>query len=139
MYNVKNDKGFTLAELLIVIAIIAALVAIMIPTFGTQIEKAREAADVANLRSGYADAMAQHLQDGKADPTVSVKFTQTQAKWQDTNIIANLPFDLGSGLTEPDGKAGTKTIKFSFDDVNNKVTASVGSSTTETTEPTEGP
>ena len=37
----KNNKGFTLAELLIVVAIIAVLVAVSIPTFNNQLEKSR--------------------------------------------------------------------------------------------------
>ena len=40
-----SRKGFTLAELLIVVAIIAVLVAVAIPVFGSQLEKSREAAD----------------------------------------------------------------------------------------------
>ena len=50
----KNNKGFTLAELLIVVAIIAVLVAIAIPVFTTQLEKSREATDIANVRSAYS-------------------------------------------------------------------------------------
>lgn len=46
-----NRKGFTLAELLIVVAIIAVLVAIGIPIFNSQVEKSREATDIANMRS----------------------------------------------------------------------------------------
>ena len=49
-----NKKGFTLAELLIVIAIIAILIAIAIPAFGAQLENARISADHANIRSAYA-------------------------------------------------------------------------------------
>ena len=49
-----NTKGFTLAELLIVVAIIAVLVAVAIPVFTTQLEKAREATDIANMRSAVA-------------------------------------------------------------------------------------
>ena len=52
----QNQKGFTLAELLIVVAIIAVLVAIAIPIFTTRLEQSRETTDVANLRSAYAAA-----------------------------------------------------------------------------------
>ena len=41
MKKIKNTKGFTLMEMLIVVAIIAILVAIAIPTFTKQLEKAR--------------------------------------------------------------------------------------------------
>lgn len=56
--TLRNKKGFTLAELLIVVAIIAVLVAIAIPIFTSQLEKAREATDEANLRSIYAEGAA---------------------------------------------------------------------------------
>ena len=48
MKNIK--KGFTLAELLIVVAIIAVLVAISIPIFSSQLEKSRRAVDISNAR-----------------------------------------------------------------------------------------
>ena len=54
----NNKKGFTLAELLIVVAIIAVLVAIAIPIFTAQLEKARDATDEANIRSAYAELSA---------------------------------------------------------------------------------
>ena len=53
----RQHQGFTLAELLIVVAIIAVLVAISIPIFTTQLEKSREATDIANVRSAYAEVM----------------------------------------------------------------------------------
>ena len=56
-----NKKGFTLAELLIVVAIIAVLAAIAIPVFNSQLEKARESADIANIRSRYAECVAEAL------------------------------------------------------------------------------
>ncbi len=57
----RRKKGFTLAELLIVLAIIAVLTAIAVPLFSTQIDKAREAVDEANARSASSMAEAHYL------------------------------------------------------------------------------
>lgn len=65
MLKKMNKKGFTLAELLIVVAIIAVLVAISIPIFSAQLEKAKEATDMANIRSAYAEVIAAYLGDSK--------------------------------------------------------------------------
>lgn len=55
--RMREEKGgFTLAELLIVVAIVAVLVAIAIPVFSAQMAKANAAVDEANIRSGYAQA-----------------------------------------------------------------------------------
>ena len=64
MKKFTNKKGFTLAELLIVVAIIAVLVAISIPIFTTQLNKAKYAADEANARSIYAELQADYLANG---------------------------------------------------------------------------
>lgn len=47
----RRNKGFTLAELLIIVAIIAILVGISIPIFTSQLEKSRRAVDKANARN----------------------------------------------------------------------------------------
>lgn len=47
----RNKKGFTLIEMLVVIAIIAVLVSIVIPTVTAATTKAEAATDAANLRS----------------------------------------------------------------------------------------
>ena len=52
-----NKKGFTLVEMLAVVAIIAVLVAIMIPVAGNAIEKAKAASNAANLRSLQAEIL----------------------------------------------------------------------------------
>lgn len=55
--RMREEKGgFTLAELLIVVAIVGVLVAIAIPVFTAQLDKANAATDEANARSGYASA-----------------------------------------------------------------------------------
>lgn len=63
MRKMKNKKGFTLMEMLIVVAIIAILIAIAIPTFASSLNKARVATDEANIRSGYAAVMTEILTD----------------------------------------------------------------------------
>ena len=87
----NNNKGFTLAELLIVVAIIAVLTAIAIPVFTTQLEKSREATDMSNLRAAYAEVMATYLANGaKVGSTAStnceatVTARQTQSGWANT-------------------------------------------------------
>ena len=80
-----NEKGFTLAELLIVVAIIAVMVAIAIPTFGNQLEKAREATDLANFRAAYAEVMKESMDDPDNDHTASVTTKQTVEDWQSDN------------------------------------------------------
>lgn len=65
--KLTNKKGFTLMEMLIVVAIIAILVAIAIPTFNSALNKSKVAADTANIRSGYAAVQVQILtEDGAA-------------------------------------------------------------------------
>ena len=58
----REKNGFTLAELLIVVAIIAVLVAISIPIFTSQLEKARELFPVCG---GCALALAEEFYDAE--------------------------------------------------------------------------
>ncbi len=84
----QYQKGFTLAELLIVVAIIGVLVAISIPMFTSQLEKSREAVDLANVRSAYAQVMAAAIVEDTSSPLyvngeyqMSVPLKQTIKGW----------------------------------------------------------
>lgn len=65
----RSKKGFTLAELLIVVAIIGILVAIAIPVFNASLEKAQKATDDANLRAAKAEATVAYLEGQYTDGT----------------------------------------------------------------------
>lgn len=73
-------------EMLIVIAIIAVLIAVAIPVFASQLEKAREATDLANVRSAYAQVSTEALL-GDSETTVTVDLKQKQADWQSLDPV----------------------------------------------------
>ena len=88
----RDKKGFTLAELMVVVAIIGVLVAVSVPIFNSQLEKSREATDLANVRSAYAQVMTEAINKETAVP-VQVVLKQKQSGWQ-----SKLPITLG-GVT----------------------------------------
>ncbi len=59
----KKNKGFTLVELVIVLAVISILLAILIPTMGNIIDSAKEAKKQADLKAAYTEYIAQNSQD----------------------------------------------------------------------------
>ena len=87
--KMKNKQGFTLMEMLIVVAIIAVLVAIAIPVYQGQVHKAKVAADVANVRAYYAELQADYLTTGTLRPDTEVPYL---------NFTQGFPFE-GSGQT----------------------------------------
>ncbi len=99
MFSKKNEKGFTLMEMLIVVAIIAILIAILIPTFNAQLEKSREAADAANIRAAYAEVMVDYLDDGTQDATATVNLQQEEDGWKNTDLETNLKTLVGEDGT----------------------------------------
>ena len=68
----NNKKGFTLAELLVVVAIIGVLVAISIPIFTAQLSKARKGTNQANVRSAKAAAVSAYLTATDAEKKAGV-------------------------------------------------------------------
>ncbi len=58
LQKTRSKKGFTLAELLIVVAIIAVLTAIAVPLFVSGVKKAQDATLQANIRAVRGEAVA---------------------------------------------------------------------------------
>lgn len=90
MFKKLNKKGFTLAELLVVVAIIGVLVAISIPIFTSQLEKAREATDMANIRAAYAEVVADGLTEPDKTHTANVTMKQVKSGWETSGNIAGV-------------------------------------------------
>lgn len=98
-----NKKGFTLIEMLVVIAIIAVLVSIVIPVVGNATEKAKEAADAANIRAAIAEITTAAL-TGEGVLTKDVALTQDGA------------FDSNDDLTTAGQIGGIALAKFADKD-----------------------
>jgi len=62
-----NKKGFTIVELVIVIAVIAILSAVLIPTFSGVIDEANKTTAVADAKAVYQDYMTKNISDYKED------------------------------------------------------------------------
>ena len=91
----EKERGFTLAELLVVVAIIGILTAISIPVFTSQLEKSREATDLANVRSDYAEVLTA-VNSGDFDVHITETLKQKKDGWQTPGKIS-----IG-GITEDD-------------------------------------
>ena len=75
----QNNEGFTLVNMLIVIAVIAILSVGAYPVFSTLIEKSWEAADISSVRSAFDHVSAEALMGNKTS-TTRVRTTRTTGK-----------------------------------------------------------
>jgi len=81
-----NKKGFTIVELVIVIAVIAILAAVLIPTFSSIITKADESAATQAATAAYKEAYALALADGSIADTEEIT---CENSWKVTFTASN--------------------------------------------------
>ena len=88
--NNKKKKGFTLIELIIVIAIIAILAAIAIPNFLSIQRKARVKADIASAKTIY-DATSALVAEGKIIPGTELNtVTEIETSQNSNNDVKDI-------------------------------------------------
>ena len=91
-----KKKGFTLSELLIVVAIIAVLVAVSIPIFAAQLHKARVATDWANIRAYFSEIQGDYISTGVQNPNVPV--ISSTYDWTSITFLNGQKVKLKAGL-----------------------------------------
>ena len=92
-----NKKGFTLVELVIVIAVIAILAAVLIPTFTSVITRANQSAVVQKLKAEIDEAYVDYVADEHTVPTKVTVYTKTAG--EKTEFV-KLVFGDDNGSTE---------------------------------------
>lgn len=105
----KNNKGFSLVELIVVIAIMAVLVGVLAPQLIRYVEKSREATDIQNCDS-IATTLKTYFSD-KEGVTGKVKVTVTTSADVAVAKVANsdtfVPADVETALDD----AGLKSTR----------------------------
>lgn len=113
--RLSKTGGFTLVEMLIVVAIIAILIAVSIPLVNNSLEKTRDSTDLANERAAKAEAVIVYL---------------GMAEVEGYTLGSNGPlyYDAAAGKLVPDRESITAYGKCSQDHKNDDVTFADGKS-----------
>lgn len=121
----KNNKGFSLVELIVVIAIMAVLVGVLAPQLIKYVEKSREATDIQTC-DNIATALKTYYADEEVSASASATDTTVTVTLSKTELVTGADAAVkDAGLTKAKIK-GTKwtsdTIKIEYNKADGTIT-----------------
>ena len=116
----KNKKGFTLVELVVVIAILGILAGIAIPRFMDATASARGSKIVADMRTIDSAATMKYAKDGSWPANIAALVT--------ANLLANEPKPQTGDIIFPAWKkvTGSTATSYGYDTTANRATFTAG-------------
>ena len=96
----REEKGFTLIELMVVVLIIAILIAIAVPTFLGARKKAQARAAQSNVRNAYSAAKV-FFTDNEKFSTNTTEGTVTSLTTELLNIEPSLTYNTAASTSNP--------------------------------------
>ena len=113
----RNDKGFTLVELIVVLVILAILAAILVPALLGYIDKAREKQVTTNAEAAYVAAQALYTeaygksQDVPSDADIVQKIKDLTDINEDFSVTITANGTTGSNSTSEDKDGNVRAHK----------------------------
>jgi prepilin-type N-terminal cleavage/methylation domain-containing protein len=85
----KQEKGFTMIELVVVIALMGVLMAILVPSFIGTLQNMKVNSDIRSIQTIHKQAEMYQLQNGQY-PGVTVVSGSSEKKWSESNFVNDL-------------------------------------------------
>lgn len=123
----RNNKGFSLVELIVVIAIMAVLVGVLAPQFIKYVEKSRQATDIQTIDNVVSAMKAYYADKETSDPSYAVTVPKGSGTVTGTGVAAIKDAGLEKAYLKGKDWSSGITVTYTMADGTIKITGVGGS------------